>query len=76
LYRYNEDAPTAPDFHAWEMIDQHEAVVKDLGKDSLLADFPLLSKFHAAFKALPELAGYFASPAAKFPLNNPQAAFR
>ena len=40
--------PTAPDFHAWEMIDQHEAVVKDLGRDSLLGggEFPMLSKFY------------------------------
>lgn len=72
-----DDAPTAPDFHAWEMLDQHEAVVKDLGRDSLLGgEFPRLSKFYSAFKKVPELKGYFDSDAAKFPINNPQAAFK
>lgn len=71
-----EGAPAVPDFHIWEMIDQHEAVVKDLGRASLLTDaFPRLSQFYRAFRQLPALEGYFNTPAAKFPINNPQAAF-
>uniref|UniRef100_A0A7S0S7X4 glutathione transferase n=1 Tax=Mantoniella antarctica TaxID=81844 RepID=A0A7S0S7X4_9CHLO len=70
-----QTTPAVPDFHVWEQIDQHEAACKDLGRASLLADFPLLAAFHCAFRKLPELAAYFDSPASTFPINNPQAAF-
>jgi len=30
--------PTAADFHAWELVDQHEIFAKDIGQPSLLAN--------------------------------------
>lgn len=65
------DQPTAGDFHLWEMLDQHEMMAAEMKLASPLAAFPTLKAFHARFAALPQLAGYFASPAAKLPVNSP-----
>jgi len=58
------------DFHLFEMLDQHEIMAKKTGAESLLTGYPKLTAFHAAFKAAPTLAKYFASDSYKLPLNN------
>jgi hypothetical protein len=67
--------PTAGDFHLFEMIDQHEILAKATDNPSPVADFPLLTKLYTAFKAMPQLAGYFAGPLYALPLNNKMACF-
>ena len=64
--------PTAADFHAFEMIDQHlvTEVLVVPGADN---EFPLLAAFHTRFRALPQLQGYFDGPLSKLPLNNKMA---
>jgi len=66
-------SPTAPDFHLWEMLDQHSALAADLGEPDPLEACPALQAFAARFRALPELAGYFAGPLAALPPNNKSA---
>lgn len=66
------DKPTAADFHVWEQLDQHIQLAEDLGNKSPLEGRERLAKFYAAFKALPELQGYFASDAYKLPCNVPE----
>jgi len=65
-----KDTPCACDFHCWEMLDQHELIAKEFGHESPLKAFPKLTKYYAAFKALPQLQAYFASDLAKLPCNN------
>jgi glutathione S-transferase len=63
-------SPTAADFHAFEMVDQHACT------EVLVAsaeNFPLLAAFHARFRALPQLQAYFDGPLHKLPLNNRMA---
>jgi len=56
-------APQSADFHLFEMVDQHLAMVDQTdGVDFDFAAFPKLAALHAAMKALPELATYFKSP--------------
>jgi glutathione S-transferase len=69
------DTPTAPDFHVFEMLDQHEALAKFTKSDSPLAAFPLLTKYYEAFKALPTLQAYFNGPLNQLPANNKMAAW-
>lgn len=69
------ESPTAPDFHIWEMLDQHEALAADFGKESPLASRPLLKAFYDKFRALPQLEGYFAGATYKLPANVPGMAF-
>jgi len=73
------DAISTADFHLFEMLDQHEIMVSDGpvntpnwtdGVGSLLKDFPKLGALHAAVKAAPTLAKYFASASYALPLNN------
>lgn len=70
------EEPTAGDFHVWEMIDQHEMMTKAQGLPSMLETRPKLKAFYERFKALEKLVPYFASPAAKFPVNNKMANFK
>jgi glutathione S-transferase len=63
------DAPTAADFHAFEMIDQH-AVTEVIKPE---ASHPLLAAFHARFAALPQLKDYFVGKLHALPLNNRMA---
>jgi glutathione S-transferase len=69
------DAPTAADFHVWEMLDQHIDFASDVGAASPLEGREKLAAFHAAFKALPQLASYFESDAYQLPCNVPEFAF-
>lgn len=57
------------DFHVFEMLDQHEVYAKAYGAASPLAGYPKLAALHAAVKASPKLAPYFASDAYKLPCN-------
>mmetsp|Transcript_74154 Transcript_74154/g.143518 ORF Transcript_74154/g.143518 Transcript_74154/m.143518 type:complete len:326 (+) Transcript_74154:55-1032(+) len=66
---------TAPDFHIWEMLDQHEMLAKDVGADSPLTDKPKLKAFYDRFRALPQLKDYFESDAYKLPCNVPEYTF-
>mmetsp|Transcript_10682 Transcript_10682/g.27759 ORF Transcript_10682/g.27759 Transcript_10682/m.27759 type:complete len:274 (+) Transcript_10682:3-824(+) len=70
-----KDEPLAADFHLWEMLDQHEALAKFVGKQSLLDRFPELKRYYAEFRALPTLKPYFDSQMSKYPINLPMAAF-
>eukprot|EP00667_Euglena_gracilis_P019610 EG_transcript_21029 len=63
--------PMSADFHAWEMLDQHEMMAASAGHASLLEGYPKLREFYTAFRALPQLAKYFTSDAYKLPVNNP-----
>lgn len=58
------------DFHLFEMLDQHELMAAKSGAPSLLEGCPKLKAQHAAMKAEPTLAKYFASDAYKLPCNN------
>ncbi|KAJ1624806.1 glutathione-s-transferase [Pavlovales sp. CCMP2436] len=69
------DSPQVADFHLWEMLDQHEALGRFLRKPSLLEAFPLLKRYYADFKALPQLQAYFAGPQHALPINNKMAVF-
>ena len=63
-------SPTSADFHAFEMLDQHEEIAKKRGAPSPLAAFPKLRAFYDEFKGLPRLASYFASPSFTLPMNS------
>lgn len=78
-YFAKKDAVSSCDFHAFEMIDQHEHYQtlvrgKDgeaVEKQDMLSEFPRLKKFHAEMKSRPELKAYFESKEYKeFQLNN------
>jgi len=60
-----------PDFHMYELLDQHKMMDPDC-----LKNYPNLQAFVARFEALPEIAAYMKSP--KFmakPINNKMASF-
>jgi len=78
-YFAKKDAVSSCDFHAFEMIDQHEhyqTLVRgkdgeDVEKQDMLSEFPRLKKFHAEMRSRPELKAYFESKEYKeFQLNN------
>eukprot|EP01125_Pyxidicula_operculata_P021799 TRINITY_DN8650_c0_g1_i1.p1 TRINITY_DN8650_c0_g1~~TRINITY_DN8650_c0_g1_i1.p1 ORF type:complete len:237 (-),score=48.41 TRINITY_DN8650_c0_g1_i1:20-730(-) len=52
---------TTPDFHLFEMLDQHETLSKFLNFQSPLSSYPLLSAYYQRMKSLPKLAGYLSS---------------
>jgi hypothetical protein len=64
------NSPTAPDFHLFEMLDQHTAFAADYHQKDPIATCPHLTAFAARFRALPQLAGYFAGPLSSLPANN------
>eukprot|EP00408_Alexandrium_pacificum_P014713 CAMPEP_0171235218 /NCGR_PEP_ID=MMETSP0790-20130122/41833_1 /TAXON_ID=2925 /ORGANISM="Alexandrium catenella, Strain OF101" /LENGTH=228 /DNA_ID=CAMNT_0011701523 /DNA_START=181 /DNA_END=867 /DNA_ORIENTATION=- len=68
-------APTAGDFHLWEMLDQHEAFAQKIGKPSLLGEFPKLKALHAALKAEPKLQKYFEGPMYALTINQKFGSF-
>eukprot|EP01010_Urceolus_cornutus_P001236 NODE_1761_length_765_cov_280.487430_g1369_i0.p1 GENE.NODE_1761_length_765_cov_280.487430_g1369_i0~~NODE_1761_length_765_cov_280.487430_g1369_i0.p1 ORF type:complete len:227 (-),score=27.38 NODE_1761_length_765_cov_280.487430_g1369_i0:25-705(-) len=70
------NSPTAPDFHLWEMLDQHLELTKRRQLPSILEPYPLLKAFYDRFAALPQLQKYFAGPLHKIPMNGPMAAFK
>lgn len=62
--------PQSGDFATFEMLDQHASIAASVGAP-LLDTYPKLKALHAAMKALPSLAAYFASdPYAKWAQNN------
>lgn len=69
------DSPTAPDFHLFEMIDQHEFLAQCTSNPSPLEGFPLLTAYYAAFKEIPQIATYLGGDLAKLPINNKMACF-
>jgi len=62
--------PTAGDFHLWEMLDQFTEMAKDSDVPGPLERFPKLKAMHAALRADPKLAKYFAGDLYKLPPNN------
>ena len=64
------DAPSSADIHLFEMLDQHEIIANRRGMKSPLETFPELKRYHANFKALPQLEKYFASAAYALPMNS------
>ena len=67
--------PQCGDFHVFEMLDQHLEMCAEMGITFYLEiAYPKLSALHAAFKAEPALASYFASDNYKWSLNNPNFA--
>ncbi|GAX85492.1 hypothetical protein CEUSTIGMA_g12908.t1 [Chlamydomonas eustigma] len=70
---------TAPDFHAWEMLDQFSMLAKYMGWNDgahLLDAFPHLAAFHKKFAELPQNNAYLTSPFhSKMPFNNSMAVF-
>lgn len=69
------DMPTAPDFHLFEMIDQHVFLAAYTSNPSPIADFPLLTAYYAAFKEIPQVVAYLAGDLGKLPINNKMASF-
>ena len=65
------DAPCACDFAIWEMLDVYTKVAADLSAPPPLAELPLCAAFHQRIRELPQLAGYFDSPAYRLPCNSP-----
>ena len=59
------DAPQSGDFMLWEMIDQHASICAAVGVPNVVDQYPKLAAMHAALRADPALAAYFASPAYK-----------
>jgi len=55
------DAPSACDFHIFEMMDQFTKLASALSLPPPLAKLPLSAAFHSNVKALPTLQKYFAS---------------
>jgi len=53
--------PESGDFMLFEMLDQHSSICKSIGEPDILESFPKLKTLHAAMKAEPTLASYFAS---------------
>mmetsp|Transcript_12177 Transcript_12177/g.28411 ORF Transcript_12177/g.28411 Transcript_12177/m.28411 type:complete len:239 (+) Transcript_12177:92-808(+) len=70
---FSGDSPLTADFHAWEMLDQHEITAAKLSYASPLKDFPKLTAFHKAFRELPQLQKYFEGDSFKLPMNNKMA---
>jgi glutathione S-transferase len=65
------DAPQSGDFHVFEMLDQHKIICEALGIEDVTAAFPKLTALHAAMKAHPNLAAYFAHEVyTAYPHNN------
>ena len=67
---FNGAAPASADFHVWEMLDQHSKLAASFGHPDPLEKYTKLKEFYSCFRALPQLAKYFASPAYALPLNN------
>lgn len=62
--------PASSDFHIFEILDQAEKLAAASGRESVLADFPLLKALHETFKGMPQLQEYFAGPQYALPCNN------
>jgi glutathione S-transferase len=53
--------PQSGDFHVFEMLDQHQSICAKVGEPDIMEQFPKLKALHAAMKADPALAKYFAA---------------
>ncbi|KAG1680994.1 hypothetical protein FOA52_009953 [Chlamydomonas sp. UWO 241] len=69
------NSATAPDFHAWELLDQFTLLARHVGAPDPLAPFPHLAAFHTKFCALPANEPYRKSALASLPCNNKMAVF-
>jgi len=67
--------PQSADFHLFEMLDQHMIIIQDIKCDYDMSQFPRLLALHAAMKALPTLAPYFASDMYAYAHNNAMFTF-
>nr|ABS32297.1 glutathione S-transferase class mu [Cyphoma gibbosum] len=68
---FGGDDVTVADFHMYELLDQHRLMIKDV-----LVPYPNITKFMAAFEALPAIKAYMASDKfMKQPINNKFASF-
>nr|ABS32298.1 glutathione S-transferase class mu [Cyphoma gibbosum] len=66
------DTVTVADFPMYELLDQHRLMIKDV-----LVPYPNITKFMAAFEALPAIKAYMASDKfMKRPINNKIASFK
>ena len=70
------DRPLSGDFALWEMLDQHTKMKNVNDEECLLKSRPHVKKYYEAFRELPELKSYFASPAYALPMNNCHAHFK
>lgn len=66
---------TAPDFHLFEMLDQHKMVADFHGLTLLDESLPLLSSYYQWFSSLESMQKYLNSSLHAAPLNNLTAAF-
>lgn len=64
------DKPTFPDFHLYEMLDQHVLMVPDC-----LKEFPKLTAYKHRFEELPAIKAFRAAEENKLPMNNKMAGF-
>lgn len=71
------DAPSAGDFHLWEMLDQNERFATEIKRQppTFLDKTPKLMALYRRVRALPQLKGYFNGPLYKLPCNNPHSKY-
>jgi len=69
-------SPCTADFHAWEIMDQHEAMAKTHGFASPLIGYDTLAVFYEHFRKQPRLSRYFDSDFHSLPINNKMAFFK
>lgn len=69
------DRASAPDFHAWEMLAQYQALSIVYNSKSLFEAFPKLGNFFIEFGAKPGNKAYFGSQLLMLPYNNKSAMF-
>mmetsp|Transcript_75247 Transcript_75247/g.178788 ORF Transcript_75247/g.178788 Transcript_75247/m.178788 type:complete len:361 (+) Transcript_75247:71-1153(+) len=70
---FSGSSPLTGDFHAFEMVDQHEALARTLDMPSPFASYPKLQEFHKRFLNIPQLQPYFGGPDYKLPINDVMA---
>jgi len=64
------DKPTFPDFHLYEMLDQHV-----IFEPSCLEAYPKLQAYKQRFEALPAIKAFKEDPKNNVPMNNKMAGF-
>jgi len=64
------DQPTFPDFHLYEMLDQHT-----IFEPTCLEAYPQLKAYKERFEALPAIKAFKEAPENNIPMNNKMAGF-